>query len=141
VTLTVLPFIAIGTVVALCLAPALNALALGEEMGAALGVKVIRTRLLAMLAITLLCGAATAAAGPIGFIGLGVPFVARALCGADQRRVLPLCLLLGPCLLLVADIFARLVVAPQEVQVGIVAAILGGPLFLAIVRRPRIEAL
>jgi iron complex transport system permease protein len=138
---TVGPFIAVGALVALALAPALNALALGDETGSALGVNVRRTRLLAVIAVTLLCGAATAAVGPIGFIGLGVPYLARAICGPDQRWVMPYCIVLAPALLLVADILARVVIAPQEVQAGIVTALLGGPVFIAIVRRRRIEAL
>ncbi|MET0468525.1 MAG: iron chelate uptake ABC transporter family permease subunit [Aeromicrobium sp.] len=138
---TVAPFIACGVVIALALGPALNALALGDETGSALGVDVRRTRLLAVVAVTLLCGAATAAVGPIGFIGLGVPYLARAVCGPDQRWVMPYCLVLAPALLLVADVLARIVIAPQEVQAGIVTALLGGPVFIAIVRRPRIEAL
>lgn len=138
---TVAPFIAAGAVIALLLAPALNAMALGEEAAASLGVSVRRTRVLVMVAVTLLCGAATAAVGPIGFIGLGVPYVARAVCGPDQRWVIPFCLLLAPTLLLLADVLARIVIAPQEVQAGIVTALLGGPMFIAIVRRRRIEAL
>lgn len=134
-------FVVAGVLVALATAPALNALALGEETGRALGVRVVRTRALVMIAVTLLAGAATAAAGPIVFIGLGVPYLARAICGPDQRWVLPYSLLAAPAVLLVADVLARVVIAPQEVQVGIMAAILGGPVFIAIVRRPRIEAL
>ena len=134
-------FVVAGVLVALATAPALNALALGEETGRALGVRVARTRALVMIAVTLLAGAATAAAGPIVFIGLGVPYLARAICGPDQRWVLPYSLLAAPAVLLVADVLARVVIAPQEVQVGIMAAILGGPVFIAIVRRPRIEAL
>lgn len=133
-------FIGAGVLLALWLAPSLNALSLGEQMGAALGVNLRRTRAWTMVAVTLLCGAATAAVGPIGFVGLGVPFIARFIAGTDQRRVVPLCLVLGPTMVLAADVLARLVIAPQEVQVGIITALLGGPLFIAIVRRPRIEA-
>ena len=141
VLLTTGPFIAVGLVLACCLAPALNALALGEDAGRALGVRVGLIRGLAVAAITVLAGAATAAAGPIMFIGLGVPYLARAVFGADQRLVLPGTALAAPVVLLTADVGARLVVAPAEVPVGVLAAILGGPVFIAIVRRPRIEAL
>ncbi|KHL14201.1 UNVERIFIED_CONTAM: hypothetical protein LK11_27870 [Mumia flava] len=134
------PFVLLGVVTAVVIAPSLNALALGDEAGRALGASARRTRGLAFLAIVLLCGSATAAAGPIAFVGLGVPFLARAWLGSDQRWVMPACVLLGPVVLLVADVLARIVVA-QEVPVGIVTALLGGPLFLAIVVRPRIEAL
>ena len=141
VLLTTGPFIAVGLVLACCLAPALNALALGEDAGRALGVRVGLIRGLAVAAITVLAGAATAAAGPIMFIGLGVPYLARAVFGADQRLVLPGTALAAPVVLLTADVGARLVVAPAEVPVGVLAAILGGPVFVLIVRRPRIEAL
>ncbi|MFT4294398.1 MAG: iron chelate uptake ABC transporter family permease subunit [Micropruina sp.] len=134
-------FIAAGLVLACCLAPALNALALGEDAGRALGVRVGLVRGLAVVAVTALAGAATAAAGPIMFVGLGVPYLARAVFGPDQRLVLPGTALAAPVLLLVADIVARLVVLPGEVPVGVVAAVLGGPAFVLIVRRPRIEAL
>lgn len=134
-------FVALGLVFALISAPALNALALGDDTGRALGVRVARTRALVMIAVTLLAGAATAAAGPIAFIGLGVPYLARAICGPDQRWVLPYSVLAAPVVLLVADVLARVVIAPQEIPVGVAAAILGGPVFIAIVRRRRIEAL
>ncbi len=134
-------FIAVGLVLACCLAPALNALALGEDAGRALGVRVGLIRGLAVAAVTVLAGAATAAAGPIMFIGLGVPYLARAVFGPDQRLVLPGTALAAPVLLLFADVVARLVVLPGEIPVGVVAAILGGPAFVLIVRRPRIEAL
>ncbi|MFT3833280.1 MAG: iron chelate uptake ABC transporter family permease subunit [Micropruina sp.] len=134
-------FILAGLLLACCLAPALNALALGEDAGRALGVRVGLVRGLAVLAVTVLAGAATAAAGPIMFVGLGVPYLARAVFGPDQRLVLPGTALAAPVLLLAADVVARLVVLPGEVPVGVVAAILGGPAFVLIVRRPRIEAL
>lgn len=134
-------FIAAGLVLAGCLAPALNVLALGADAGRALGVRVGLVRGLAVAAVTLLAGAATAAAGPIMFLGLGVPYLARAVFGPDQRLVLPGTALAAPVVLLVADVLARVVVAPSEVPVGVLAAILGGPVFVAIVRRPRIEAL
>lgn len=135
------PFIAAGVLLALLLAPSLNALALGADTGRALGVRVQRTRALTMVAIALLCGAATAAVGPISFVGLAVPFVARAVAGSDQRWVSALCLLLGPTWLLVADVLARVVVAPEEIGAGIVAALLGAPVFVAVVRRRKIAAL
>lgn len=134
-------FIVAGALLALVIAPALNTLALGEDAARALGVRIGLTRGLAVAAVTLLAGAATAAAGPIMFIGLGVPYLARAVLGPDQRWVLPGTLIAAPAVLLVADVIARVVVAPAEVPVGVLAAILGGPVFVAIVRRPRIEAL
>jgi len=137
----VLPFIGVGLLIAVVLAPALNALALGEETGRALGVRVRRTRIGCMAVITLLCGAATAAVGPISFVGLAVPFAARMIVGSDQRWVTVFCLLLGPAWMLIADVLARVVVRPEEVQVGIIAALIGAPVFIGIVRRRRVAAL
>ena len=135
------PFMLAGLAVATLVGPALDALALGEDGGRALGVRVRTTRTSSVLAVTLLSGAATAAAGPIAFVGLGAPMLARALVGHDQRWVGALCLLLGAAWLLLADVLARVVLGSQETQVGIVAALLGAPVFVAVVRRRRVPAL
>lgn len=137
----VVGFVLVGLFVAFASAPGLNALALGDEAGRALGVRVGRVRGMVMVAVTLLAGAATAAVGPIMFIGLGVPYLARAVCGPDQRWVLPVSAIAAPAVLLLADVLARVVVSPQEIQTGIVTAILGGPIFIAILRRRKVEAL
>ncbi|MEQ7125285.1 iron chelate uptake ABC transporter family permease subunit [Actinopolymorpha sp. B11F2] len=136
-----LPFLALGAMLALGLARALNALALGEDAGRALGAHVIRTRAISAVAVVLLCGAATAAVGPIAFLGLAVPHAARRLVGADHRWILPYAMVLAPLLLLVSDVIGRVVVSPSEVQVGIVTAFVGGPVFIALVSRRRIAAL
>lgn len=138
---TVAPFLLAGLVLAALISPALDALALGEEAAQGLGVRLGWTRGLAMLAVTLLCGAATAAVGPIGFVGLAVPLLARLLVGHDQRRILAVSVLLGAMWLLVADVLARVVIAPQEVQVGVVAAILGAPVFVGLVSRRKVPTL
>jgi iron-siderophore transport system permease protein len=135
------PFIVGGLVLALALARSLNAVALGDDAGRALGASPARTRVLGALAITLLCGAATAAAGPIAFVGLAVAHAARALTGPDQRWVLPFSALLAPVMVLGADVLGRVVIRPGELEVGIVSAVVGGPLFVAIVRRRRIAQL
>ncbi|WP_433469299.1 FecCD family ABC transporter permease [Spirillospora sp. CA-128828] len=140
VFLRVLPFVAAGTVLALLLARPLNALGLGDDAGRALGSNPGRTRALGALAVVLLCGSATAAAGPITFLGLAVPFIVRAVVGPDQRIVLPCSLLLAPVLLLGADILGR-VIAPGELETGIVTAFLGAPLFAVMVRRGRTREL
>lgn len=140
-TAAIAPFIGAGLVLALLLARPLNALALGDDAGRALGARIGRTRLLGALGITLLCGGATAAAGPIAFVGLTVPHVARALVGPDQRWVLPYSMVLAPILLLGADVLGRVVNRPGEVEVGIVTAVIGAPVFIAIVRRARIAQL
>jgi iron-siderophore transport system permease protein len=135
------PFIVGGLVLALALARSLNAVALGDDAGRALGASPARTRVLGAVAITLLCGAATAAAGPITFVGLAVAHSARALTGPDQRWVLPFSALLAPVMVLGADVLGRVVIRPGELEVGIVSAVVGGPLFVAIVRRRRIAQL
>ncbi|KUF14889.1 MULTISPECIES: FecCD family ABC transporter permease [Streptomyces] len=132
-----LPFVAAGLAVALLIARPLNALALGDELGKALGTRVARTRLAAVVAVTLLCGAATAAAGPIGFVGLVVPLVARWFTGPDLRWVLPYSMLMAPILLLLSDIIGRVVLPDGELEVGAVTALVGGPVFIAMVRRRR----
>jgi iron complex transport system permease protein len=135
-----LPFLATGAVIALLVTPALNALALGDDSGRALGLRVVRTRAMTAIAITLLCGAATAVAGPIGFIGLTVPHVARAIVGPDQRRIVPLSMPLAAAFLILADTLGRVVSGGAEIEVGIMTAILGAPVFIALVRRRRLVA-
>lgn len=137
----VAPFIAVGIVLALLLARPLNALALGDDAGRALGAHVGRTRVLGAVAVTLLCGAATAAAGPIGFVGLAVPHAARMIVGPDQRWVLPYSMVLAPVLLLGADVVGRVVIAPAELQAGVVTAFVGAPVFIALCRRRKLARL
>jgi iron complex transport system permease protein len=132
-----LPFLVVGAVIALLVTPALNALALGDDSGRALGLRVVRTRAMTAIAITLLCGAATAVAGPIGFVGLTVPHVARAVVGPDQRGIVPLSMLLAAAFLVLADTLGRVVSRGAEIEVGIMTAILGAPVFIAHVRRRR----
>ncbi|MGW0391779.1 FecCD family ABC transporter permease [Streptomyces sp. NPDC003042] len=141
VVYVILPFVVVGIVIALVLAPSLNALAMGEQMGRALGVNVGRTRAFGVVAVMLLCGAATAAAGPIAFVGLVVPHVARFVVGPDQRWVMAYSILLAPILLIGADVLGRVLGAPGEVQVGIVTAFIGAPLFLALCRRRKLVML
>jgi len=135
------PFLLVGLLLGLAQARPLNALALGEDSGRALGASIGRTRVLTALAVTLLCGAATAAAGPIWFLGLAVPHVVRAVTGPDQRWVLPFSCVLAPALLLLADVVGRLVVPPGELEVSIVTALLGAPVLIALVRRRRLAQL
>lgn len=131
-------FIVIGTLLALASAPALNALSLGDDVAASLGHSVRRTRAIGVVAITLLAGAATAACGPIVFLGLIVPHVVRAFTGPDHRWLLPASGLAGAVLLLLADVVGRVVARPGELQVGIVVALIGGPFFIALVRRRKL---
>jgi iron complex transport system permease protein len=136
----VLPFLVIGAVLALACAPALNSLALGDDVAASLGRRLGLVRLAGVASITLLTGAAVAVIGPVVFIGLVVPHVARVLAqlagiGPDQRWLLPLSAVLAPCLLLAADIIGRMVARPTEIQAGVLVAFIGGPFFIAMVRR------
>ncbi|CAM5256537.1 FecCD family ABC transporter permease [Streptomyces fumanus] len=133
----VLPFLLAGSVLALLLARPLNAMEMGDDTARALGANLNRTRALSMLAATVLCGAATAACGPILFVGLMVPHVVRSFTGPDLRWILPYATILSPVLLLGADVLGRIAARPAELQVGIVTAILGGPVFIYLVRRRR----
>lgn len=137
----VLPFIAIGLVIAFLVARPLNAVALGDDLAAALGANMLRTRTMVVVATTLLAGAATAAAGPIGFVGLMVPHVARWIVGPDQRWIFLYTVVLAPILLLTADIVGRVVMRPGELQVGIVTAFVGAPVLIALARRRKVSGL
>lgn len=130
-----LPFLLLGAVLALAGARLLNTLALGEELARGLGRQTTRDRLVIALAIVLLAGTATALAGPIAFVGLVVPHVVRALVGPDHVRVLPSSMLAGAALVVVADTVGRIVLPPSEVQVGIMAAAVGVPVLIVLVRR------
>lgn len=130
-----LPYLLVGGVVTLAAGRALNALALGDETATALGQHVGRARALVLLGVVLLCGVATALAGPISFVGLVVPHLMRSLVGGDYRWLLPLSAVFAPALLLVADVVGRLVAPPSEVQVGIMTAVVGAPFFVWLVRR------
>ncbi|WP_022884292.1 FecCD family ABC transporter permease [Glaciibacter superstes] len=136
----ILPFIVVGLLLALILSGSLNALALGDDTARALGAHVGRTRILGAVATTLLCAAATAAVGPISFVGLAVPHIVRSFTGADHRWLLPYCLVAGPALLLAADILGRVVASPTELMVGIVTAFVGGPILVLAVRRMKAAA-
>jgi iron complex transport system permease protein len=130
-----LPFLVVGALLALAGARLLNTLALGEDLARGLGRRTTRDRLVIALAIVLLAGTATALAGPIAFVGLVVPHVVRSLVGPDYTRVLPFSMLAGAVLVVVADTVGRVVLPPSEVQVGIMAAAVGVPVFIALIRR------
>lgn len=133
--LAVAPFLFLGAGAVLLSARLFNALALGDDSARGLGFAVGRGRALSAVGVVLLCGAATALAGPIGFVGLIVPHGIRALAGADYRWLLPLSMLAGPVLLLCADVLGRVIAPPAEIQVGVMTALLGAPLFLWLLRR------
>ncbi|MEU5336198.1 iron ABC transporter permease [Streptomyces asoensis] len=133
----VLPFLVVGTLLSFALARPLNAVAMGDDTAKALGANLNRTRALSMLAATVLCGAATAACGPIVFVGLMVPHAVRSFTGPDLRWIMPYAAVLSPVLLLGSDVLGRVVARPSEVQVGIITALVGGPVFIFLVRRRR----
>ncbi|WP_246126160.1 FecCD family ABC transporter permease [Nesterenkonia populi] len=135
-----LPFLAAGLLIALTLPRALNALALGDDAASALGARPGLTRLAGLCSVTLLCGAATAAAGPLSFIGLMVPHMLRMLVGPDHRWLLPLSLIAAPALLLTADILGRIAVA-AELPAGVVTAFLGAPVLIWLTRRRTVRQL
>ncbi|MFD4293307.1 FecCD family ABC transporter permease [Rhodococcus sp. NPDC058505] len=137
----VLPFLVIGVLIALAGTPGLNVLSLGDDVARGLGTNVARSRAIGIIAITLLTGAATAACGPIAFIGLVVPHVARFITGPDYRWLVPYAGLLGAIMILLADVIGRVVVRPGELQVGIVLAMFGAPFFIALVRRRKLVSL
>jgi iron complex transport system permease protein len=137
----VAPFLMAGLVISLLSARKLNSLALGDELAAGLGEKVAFARLSSALGAILLCGATTAICGPIGFVGLIVPHLCRLLIGVDHRWLLPFSAITGACLLLTSDIVGRLIARPAEIDVGIITAFLGAPVFISIVRRQRVREL
>lgn len=131
--IVLLPVVVAG-IAALLLSRALNSLSLGNDTATALGSRVARTQLIGLIVITVLCGSATAVVGPIAFIGLMMPHMARWLVGADHRWSLPVTLLATPALLLFADVIGRLLV-PGELRVSVVSAFLGAPVLIWLVRR------
>jgi len=131
-------FVLAGLVVCLLMARALNAVELGDAAARSLGLRPGPTKALAAAGATLLCAAAVAAAGPIGFVGLAVPHIVRSLTGADHRWLLPYCAVLGPVLLLLADVLGRVLARPGELMVGAVTAFVGAPFLVAAVRRGRV---
>lgn len=137
----VLPFLVVGFLICWASARSLNALALGDELAAGLGENVMLVRAFSALGAVLLCGAATAVAGPIGFVGLVVPHLCRLLIGVDHRWLIPFSALSGAILLTAADILGRIIARPDELDVGIVTALVGAPFFIAIVRRQKVKEL
>lgn len=129
------PYIIVGVVIAILLGKAITALSLGNDIATSLGQNPNRIKKVALLAVVLSAGGATALAGPIGFVGLVVPHVARLLVGTDYRRILPMSALLGALLVTIADIFSRILIPPQELPVGIVMGLIGAPFFIYLARK------
>ncbi|WP_144822153.1 FecCD family ABC transporter permease [Marinobacter piscensis] len=138
---TTLPTLVISGFIVIAVAKPLASLALGERVARGLGHRPGLVQLGVVIAVALLTGSATALAGPLMFVGLVVPFVARALGGADIRKTLWLCLPLGPAMIIAADTLSRLLVAPSEMPLGVITALLGAPVLLVIIRTRRIPTL
>ncbi len=141
IAVQVAPFILIGILLSLVSGRVLNALSLGDDVAKSLGQRVGLARLFVAVIVVLLCGAATAAAGPIGFVGLTIPHVARLFTGPDYRWIMAYSMLLAPILLLGSDVLGRVVAQPGELQVGIVTAVIGAPFVIALVRRRKLADL
>ena len=136
----VLPYLVIGFVVAVFVAPSLNTMALGDEVATSLGVNIKKVRIISALAGVLLCSSTTALAGPIGFVGLMVPHFMKLLIGPDLIKVIPMSAIGGSCLLLIADVIGRVLGRPGELEVGIVTAMIGAPVFILVVRKAKVRA-
>lgn len=135
------PYLAVGFLLAFLLVPSLNTLALGDDMATGLGVNVTMVRGLAALSGVLLCASVTALAGPISFIGLMVPHLIRALVGPDLKKIMPLSAVCGACILLISDVLGRIWGRPGELEAGIITALIGGPVFIFIIRKVRVRSL
>lgn len=137
----VLPFLLVGVAISWACARRLNTLALGDEVATGLGERVAIARAMASVGAVLLCGAATAVAGPIAFVGLVIPHVCRLLVGVDHRWLVPFAAVGGAILVAAADVVGRVIARPGEIEVGIITAIIGAPVFIHIVRRQKVREL
>jgi len=138
---SVLPFIIIGLILGILSAPTLNALALGDELATGLGVRTGVARVTSAIAGVLLCGATTAIAGPIGFVGLMVPHTIRMIFGPSLNKIIPMSAIGGACLLLISDILGRLIGSPGELETGIVTAFIGGPVLVLIAMKAKVKSI
>ncbi|MEU8700801.1 iron ABC transporter permease [Streptomyces sp. NPDC048680] len=134
------PFLLVGAVLVLSVARGLDALALGEDMAKGLGQKIATVRIVGGIGATVLTGVGVAAAGPIAFIGLAVPHIARGVVGSDHRWVLPMAALIGPVMLLVSDVIGRIIFPPSEIPAGVMTALIGVPFLVTLVRRKAVPA-
>ena len=141
VILPALPFTVVGVLLALLCARPLNTMGLGDDLASSLGTNIVRTRIVSVVAITLLAGSATAIAGPVAFVGLMVPHIARWIVGPDQRWIIPYCVVIAPVVLLMSDVIGRVILWPSEVPVGVVTAFVGAPVLIHLVRRAKASSL
>lgn len=137
----ILPFIIIGLIISIAATPALNVLALGDEVATGLGVNTGVIRLVCAVAGVMLTGATTAIAGPIGFIGLMIPHSIRLVFGSNLKGIVPLSAIGGAALLILSDVLGRVIGSPGEVQVGIITAFLGAPILIIVARKAKVKAI
>lgn len=137
----VVPFLVVGALLAVACARGLDALALGDDLAVGLGQRTGLVRVLGATSAVLLAGSATAIAGPIAFVGLVMPHLARTFTGPSHRWLLPYSAAFGAALLVGADVVGRIVTRPQDLEVGIMTALLGAPVFIAIIRRQKVREL
>ena len=135
------PFLIVGFITSMFISGYLNNLALGDEAATALGTNVVMTRAIGALASVLLCGATTALAGPIGFVGLIIPHIIRLIFGSEMSKMLPLSFLGSAILMLISDVIGRIISLPGETEGGIITAVLGAPVFILAIRKGRVKSL
>lgn len=137
----ILPFIIMGLIISIVSTPALDVLALGDEVATGLGVNIGIIRIICAIAGVILCGATTAIAGPIGFIGLMIPHSIRLIFGSNLRGLVPMSAIGGAVLLTISDVVGRVIGSPGELQVGIITAFLGAPILIIIARKAKVRAI
>lgn len=137
----ILPFVIIGLIISIAATPALNVLALGDEVATGLGVNIGVIRIICAVAGVILSGATTAIAGPIAFIGLMIPHTMRLIFGSNLNGIVPLSAIGGAALLIISDVIGRVIGSPGEVQVGIITAFIGAPILIMIARKAKVRAI
>lgn len=138
---TVIPFLGVGMVIAILLTPALNVLALGDDVATGLGVRTGVVRMLGAFAGVLLCGATTALTGPIGFVGLMIPHIMRLICGPNMKYIVVMSAVGGAIILTLSDTIGRIIGIPGEIEAGVVTAFLGAPILIYIAMRVKVRSL
>ena len=138
---SVLPFLIVGLIISIISTPALNALALGDEVATGLGVNTGLVRIACAIAGVILCGATTAIAGPIGFVGLMIPHTVRLIFGSDMKNLVPMSAIGGAILLTASDVIGRVIGSPSELEVGIITAFLGAPILIMIARKVKVKSI
>lgn len=137
----ILPFVIIGLIISIASTPALNVLALGDDVATGLGVNIGIIRIICAVAGVILSGATTAIAGPIAFIGLMIPHTIRLIFGSNLNGIVPLSAIGGAALLIISDVIGRVIGSPGEVQVGIITAFIGAPILIMIARKAKVRAI